>query len=97
MIGSVARRGRWHEFLSQFNLEIVYVPGKDHKVSDALSRWAFPACTATQERTFHGDSKAQLYADLQSKLENDMDNNSVQMSEISKGVFQVEWKYGATQ
>ena len=38
MIGSVARRGRWHEFLSQFILEIVYVAGKEHKVSDALSR-----------------------------------------------------------
>jgi hypothetical protein len=27
MIGSVARRGRWHEFLSQFQLEVQYTPG----------------------------------------------------------------------
>ena len=48
MIGSVARRGRWHEFLSQFNLEVVYVPGSEHKVSGAFSRWAYPASVDTQ-------------------------------------------------
>ena len=26
MIGAVGRRGRWHEFLSQFNLKIIYIP-----------------------------------------------------------------------
>ena len=37
MIGSVGRRGRWHAFLSEFNLIIVYIQGKDQNVSDALS------------------------------------------------------------
>ena len=54
MIGSVARRGRWHEFLSQFNIEVVYVPGKDHQVSDALSRWAYPAGSEPADASFHG-------------------------------------------
>ena len=94
MIGSVARRGRWHEFLSQFNLEIVYVPGKDHKVSDALSRWAYPASIDTQEKTFHGDSKGQKHAELMDKLENDEDFASFRVSVIcEKGVFREKWKY----
>ena len=38
MVGAVGRRGRWHEFLSQLNLNIIYIPGKEHHVSDALSR-----------------------------------------------------------
>ena len=43
MVSAIGRRGRWHEFLIQFNIVVVYVPGKDHHVSDALSRWAYPA------------------------------------------------------
>jgi len=35
---SVGRRCRWHEFLSQFNLIVVYVPGHTQKVADPLSR-----------------------------------------------------------
>ena len=94
MIGSVARRGRWHEFLSQFNLEIVYVPGKEHKVSDALSRWIYPASTDTQEKTFHGDSQAQKYADFMQKLEDDHDFETARIAAIDKGVFQEDWRYG---
>ena len=37
MIGSVGRRGRWHAFLSEFNLTVCYVQGKVQQVSDALS------------------------------------------------------------
>ena len=100
MIGSVARRGRWHEFLSQFNLEIVYVPGKNHKVSDALSRWAYPACTVTQERTFHGDSKAQKVADYMDELEHQLDfgvARGVTVAAVAtKGVFQSAWSYSST-
>ena len=93
MIGSVARRGRWHEFLSQFNLEVVYVPGKEHLVSDALSRWAYPASTDTQEMTFHGDSKAQRLSDYLDGLDRDLDFNTARVSVISRGVFQDVWKY----
>ena len=38
MTASVSRRGRWHEFLSQFNILVVYVPGDSQKVADPLSR-----------------------------------------------------------
>ena len=70
MIGSVGRRGRWHEFLSQFRLSVCYVKGKDHHVSDALSRWAYPAGSDPQDSTWHGDRLAQKYAELWDQLEN---------------------------
>jgi hypothetical protein len=70
MLGSVGRRGRWHEFMSQFNLVVCYVEGKHQKVSDALSRWAYPASTDQQDSTFHGDLMSQRYADLCEHLEN---------------------------
>ena len=58
MIGTVGRRGRWHAFLSEFILTVCYVQGKDQQVSDALSRWAYPACPDTQDMNFHGDALA---------------------------------------
>ena len=67
MIGAVGRRGRWHEFLSQFNLNIIYIPGKEHHVSDALSRWAYPAGLEA-DISFHGGTKAAQCA-------RDCDNN----------------------
>ena len=51
--GPLGRRGRWHEFLSRFNLLIEYTPGPENHVEDALSRWAYPAGTA-QDTNFHG-------------------------------------------
>ena len=51
--GPVGRRGRWHEFLSRFNLFIEYRPGEDNEGADALSRWAYPAGEA-QDTNFHG-------------------------------------------
>ena len=35
---SVGRKGRWDEFLSKFNICVVYVPGHTQKVADPLSR-----------------------------------------------------------
>ena len=73
MIGSVGRRGRWHEFFSQFNLEVVYVQGKHQVVADALSRWAYPAGLDTQDANFHGDQAALAYSALWDSLENAYD------------------------
>ena len=39
--GPLGRRGRWHEFLSRYHLEVVYKPGNDNTVADGLSRWAY--------------------------------------------------------
>ena len=61
-VAAVGRRGRWHEFLSTFNLEVVYVPGKDHQVSDALSRWAYPAGLEVADASFHGGPSADAHA-----------------------------------
>ena len=73
MVGAIGRRSRWHEYLSQFNLEIIYVPGKDHKVSDALSRWAYPA-GLDADATFHGSAENAHYASQCDAAENLYDN-----------------------
>ena len=41
--GAVGRRGRWHQFLSQFLLDVVYLPGRNQEILDTLSRWSYPA------------------------------------------------------
>ena len=55
--GPAGRRGRWHEFLSKFDLHVTYIPGCYNTVADALSRWAYPASEAYSEVSFHGTSK----------------------------------------
>ena len=57
--GPAGRRARWHETLSKFDLTIQYVPGKDNVVADAMSRYAYPACKAFQDASFHGSAQAQ--------------------------------------
>ena len=39
MSGPIGRRGRWHQIFSNFDLEVVYIPGVEHTLADALSRW----------------------------------------------------------
>jgi hypothetical protein len=56
--GPRGRRGRWHEILSQFDLEIEYLPGEENVVADAMSRWAYPATSAKQDVSWHGSAKA---------------------------------------
>ena len=53
---SVGRRCRWHEFLSQFNLVVMYVPGHTQKVADPLSRapWYYPGNPDEGDATFTG-------------------------------------------
>jgi hypothetical protein len=55
--GPAGRRGRWHELLSKFDLEVHYIPGSQNTVADALSRWAYPASKGLQDCSRHG-SKA---------------------------------------
>ena len=55
--GPAGRRGRWHEFLSKFDLHVTYIPGRYNTVAGALSRWAYPASEAYSEVSFHGTWK----------------------------------------
>ena len=54
----LGRRGRWHQFLSRYHIEVVYKPGKDNTVADGLSRWAYPAALA-DDTNFHGSDADQ--------------------------------------
>ena len=54
--GPAGRRARWHEFLSRFNIQVIYVPGKCNQIPDALSRWAYPASQALADVSFHGSA-----------------------------------------
>ena len=60
MTTSVSRRGRWHEFLSQFNLVVMYVEGKSQVVSDTFSRAnrVYPSAPDNADATFHGPTEA---------------------------------------
>ena len=53
--GPLGLRGRWHEFLSLYHIEVVYEPRKDNIVADGLSRWAYPA----DDTNFHGSDADQ--------------------------------------
>ena len=56
--GPRGRRARWHETLSQFDLEVKYIPGPENVIPDALSRWAYPASSAREDVSFHGSLEA---------------------------------------
>jgi len=58
--GPRGRRARWHETLSQFDLEIVYVPGPTNVAADAMSRFAYPASSAREDVSFHGSTETRL-------------------------------------
>ena len=73
---SVGRRCRWHEFLSQFNLVVIYVPGHTQKVADPLSRapWHYPGNPDEGDATFHGPPLADIYSRRCDTADNVLDN-----------------------
>jgi hypothetical protein len=71
-MSKVGRRCRWHEFLSQFNLVVIYVPGHTQKVADPLSRapWLYPGNPDEGDATFHGSKAAAEFAARSDAAEN---------------------------
>ena len=73
MSGPVGRKGRWHEFLSGFNLEVVYIPGAQNIVPDTMSRWAYGAVDDPGDLTFDGGledhAQVQKWEDEDRKLD----------------------------
>ena len=51
MAEPLGRQG-WHEFLSRYNIVVVYKPGPDNAAADGMSRWACPAGLA-DDSNFH--------------------------------------------
>ena len=74
--GPLGGRGRWHEFLSRFNLMIEYTPGPENQVGNALSRWAYPAGTA-QDTNFHGSDQDLVGWENDEKKERDYIRNEL--------------------
>ena len=54
MAGPIGRRGRWHQFFSTFDIEVIYVKGEDQQVPDILSCWSYPAHEAAPDVSIHG-------------------------------------------
>ena len=63
MAGPLGRRGRWHEFLSRYNIVVVYKPGKDNDVADGMSRWAYLAGLADDTNLHGSDADLKEYED----------------------------------
>ena len=55
--GPSGRRARWHLLLSQFDIQVGYIPGKDNTVADVMSRYAYPASKGLQDVSFHGNEE----------------------------------------
>ena len=53
MLGPLGRHGRWHDFLSRYNIVVVYKPGVQNDAADRMSRWAYPAGLA-DDTNCHG-------------------------------------------
>ena len=75
--GPAARRARWHETFANFDLSVVYVPGKDNTVADCLSRWAYPAGKAWMDISSHGDAEETEEAKRIIEMEKAMEQEGV--------------------
>ena len=73
MAGPLGRRGRWHEFLSRYNIVVVYKPGKDNDIADGMSRSAYPAGLADDTNFHYSDADLKGYEEweAQEKAQND--------------------------
>ena len=89
--GPIGRRGRWHEFLSKFNIVVQYMKGENNVVADAMSRWAYPAGTA-DDVTFHGAVQDEMGWDKDEELDREADTKV--FSIVSKALSRVVHYFG---
>ena len=75
--GPAARRARWHEMFTKFDISVVNVPGKDNTVADCLSRWAYLAGKAWMDICSHGDAEETEEAKRIIKMEKAMEQEGV--------------------
>ena len=47
---------------------MLYIPGKDNVVADAMSRWAYPASNSFQELSMHGSAVSKIETERQIQL-----------------------------
>ena len=59
--GPLGRRGRWHEFLSSFNLTVCYIKGEENTVADILSRWTYEACQDNDTNMHGGEADLEFF------------------------------------
>ena len=73
--GPQGRRARWHETLSQFDLVVRYLPGPENVLSDAMSRFAYPASSSREDVSFNG--RRQAKAELGDIIRNELAEESL--------------------
>lgn len=56
--GSWVRRARWKGTLSKFDLEIIYSPGPENYVADAMFGWAYTASFSKENVSIQGSLEA---------------------------------------
>ena len=89
--GPRGRRARWHQILSQFDLEIRYIPGPDNVVADAMSRWAYPASSAREDVSAHGSKEACEEVERMMRKEL-LESQNMALVQVTRITSQSPWK-----
>ena len=48
---------------------MLYIPGKDNVVADAMSRWAYPVSKSFQDVSMHGSASSKVETEREIQLE----------------------------